>query len=165
MTQPNDHHTSTQKSFRVVTWLLGLVVLVGVIYAVAQQLGSVEQREDRTIEKLMGEWKRSGLPTGLILPADKMGAMDAAECDIDGNSVLVYQFDPFDPAQVKTLDKIKAEGSIMHDGQKTPIIVNGPFVLAGYENHPDKAEIIEAFKNFGTFEGIEAERKLETPPK
>ncbi len=49
-------------------------------------------------------------------------------------------------------------------GQKTKILVNGPFVLANYENHPDKAAIVEGFNDFGTFEGVEAERKLETPP-
>jgi hypothetical protein len=165
MPPPNDHHTVTQKSFRVVTWLLGVVVLAGVIYAVWQQFGSVERREDRTIAKLMGQWKTAGLPTGLLLPADDpLGAMQAAEADIDGTPVLVYQFDPLDPAQLQTLDKIKADGFIMHDGQKTSILVNGPFVLANYENHPDKFEIIETFKGFGTYEGLEAERKLDMPP-
>ncbi len=166
MPQPNDHRTHTQKLFRVATWLLGLLVLVAIIFVVAQEFNTVEKREDRTVENLMGQWKNAGLPVGQILPAaDPLGAMRAAEADIDGTPVLVYQFDPFDATQVKMLDKIKAEGSIMHDGQKTPILVNGPFILAGYEKHPDKDLIVKTFQGFGTFEGIEAERKLETPPK
>jgi hypothetical protein len=166
MPHPNDHHTSTQKFFRVATWLLGFVVLVVVILVVAKQFHTVEVREDRTIENLMGQWKNSGLPVGLILPADNpLGAMRAAEADIDGTPVLVYQFDPFDAMQIKTLDKIKVEGSIMHDGQKTSVLVNGPFVLADYAEHPDKDAIVKTFQGFGTFEGIEAERKLEMPPK
>ena len=166
MSQPNDHHTPSQKFFRVATWLLGLVVMFVVIFVVAKEFNTVEVREDRTIEKLMAQWKAAGLPVGLILPAaDPLGAMRAAEADIDGTPVLVYQFDPFDAAQVKTLDKIKAEGSLMHDGQKTPALVNGPFVLAAYQGHPDIDLIVQTFQGFGTFEGIAAEQKLEMPPQ
>ena len=166
MPHASGHRAYSQKFFRIATWVLGLVVMVAVIFVVAQEFGTVEVREDRTIEKLMGQWKDVGLDVGLILPAaDPLGAMRAADVDIGGTPVLVYQFDPFDATQVKTLDKIKAEGSIMHDGRKTPAVVNGPFVLAGYEGHPNNEQIVRTFQGFGTFEGIQSEQKLETPPK
>jgi hypothetical protein len=166
MSHAPNHHKSSQRFFGLATWVLGFVVMAVVIFVVAQEFGTVEQRETRTVEKLMAQWKAAGLPVGIILPAaDPLGAMQANEADIDGTPVLVYQFDPFKAAQVKTLDKIKADGFIMHDGQKTPAMVNGPFVLAGYEGHPYKDRIVQTFQGFGTFEGIEAEQKLETPPK
>jgi hypothetical protein len=166
MSHAHNHRKSSQTFFRLATWLLGFIVMAVVILVVAKQFNTVEVREDRTVQNLMNQWKAAGLPVGLILPADDaLGAAQANEADIDGMPVLVYQFNPFDATQLKTLDKIKAEGSIMHDGQKTPAMVNGPFVLAGYEGHPDKDLIVQTFQGFGTFEGIQAEQKLDMPPK
>lgn len=164
MAESNDHHTPTQKFFRVATWVLGLAILVIVIFVVTQQLGEVEQHEDRTIENLVGQWKSAGLSVGNIRPtADPLGAMRAGEVDVDGKPVIVYQFDPLNPAQLKARDKIKADGTVVIDGRKTPALVNGPFVLARYEGHPDQNVLVETFQAFGTFEGIKAEQKLDMP--
>jgi hypothetical protein len=166
MPHASEHRTPAQNFFRIATWGLGFAILVTVILVVVQQFNSVELSENRTIENLMGQWKNAGLPVGELLPAaDPYGAERAAEADIDGTPVIVYQFDPFNAAQLQTLDKIKAEGSIMHDGRKTAALVNGPFVLAGYEGHPDNEMIVQTFQGFSTFEGIKAEQKLGMPPK
>ena len=134
--------------------------MLGVYFVFANQFKSVETLEDPTIERLMSQWKAAGLAVGAIYPAaDPLGAARAAEADVNGKPVTVYQFDPLNAAQLKTLDKIKAEGTVVIDGKKVSALVNGPFVLARYEDHPDKETLIKTFQGFGTFEGDQGRAK------
>jgi hypothetical protein len=160
------HPRSPVNYFRLATWILGLILLLVVIFAVAGEFNQIDQRESPTVERLMSQWRSAGLGVGLILPtADPLGASVASEADVDGLPVIVYQFDPLDPKQLQTLEKIKAAGTVVYDGQKTPVLVNGPFVLAHFQDHPDKDVLVRTFQGFGTFEGIEAEQKLDMPPE
>lgn len=153
--------------FRIITWLLGALLLLAIIAIVAMQFGDVEAREDRTVADLLSQWRGAGLSVGPPgdLP-DKQGAVVAVQAEVDDDPVNIYQFDPDDPAQFRRLEQIRADHALVEQGKKTPALVNGPFVLTDFGGHKNQEILVKTFQGFGTFEGIQTDVKLDTarPP-
>lgn len=145
--------TEVDKVFRWSTWLVGVVILVGVAGTVAWQFLSVAKDANRTIGDLLATLRTAGLEVseGKPLP-NTAGAKWADTADINGKPVNFYRFAvEVDKDQITKLDAIKQSGNIEVDGKPVSARVNGPFVMTGYEGNPREQDLLSAFDGFGTF--------------
>jgi hypothetical protein len=148
--------------FRIATWFVGVALLAALIVIVAGEFGEVEQNEDVSIEGLLEQMRTAGLPVGKVAPlADSLGAARAVEVQVAGSPVHLYHFNALDPTQFATLEKIRTRHSVDEAGGTVPALANGSFVLTRYEKNPQQEDLVNNFKGFGTFEGIDIERKIE----
>jgi len=146
--------------FRRMTWLLGAAIFVIIGIVVFRQLGMVEHQEERTIDKLLAQFEAAGLRVGKLTPlTNSAGAMRAVEAAVQGSPVRIYHFNVSDPRQREALKQIQEHQAIDADGKPEPALVNGPFVMTGYEGNASEAELQTLFKAFGTFEGQSKENK------
>lgn len=145
--------TEVDKAFRWGTWLIGVVLVVGVAGTVAWQFLSVAKDANRTIGDLLTTLRSAGLDVGKSQPlADTAGAKWADTAEIDGQPVNFYRFaTEIDKDQGKKLEVIKNSGTIEVDGKQVPARVNGPFVMTGYEGNPREEDLLSAYDGFGTF--------------
>lgn len=145
--------SEVDKAFRWSTWLIGVVILVGVAGTVAWQFLSVAKDANRTIGDLLATLRTAGLEVSEGKPlADTAGAKWAETANINGKPVNFYRFAiEIDKEQIKKLDAIKQSGTIDVDGKALPARINGPFVMTGYEGNPREQDLLSSYDGFGTF--------------
>lgn len=97
-------------------------------------------------------FKAQGFEVGEIKTKayEMLGAVDGFGIVIDGSPVELYLFDPktANDETKKNLEDARRIGKMSMSGISFPVVINGNVVLAGYEEHPKKDRIIEAFKAF-----------------
>ncbi len=59
-----------------------------------------------------------------------------------------YKLNPENPDALKTLKRVKKNGFIKIMALTRKSVVNGSFIMWGFEGHEDEDKIVEIFKNF-----------------
>ena len=103
----------------------------------------------RSIDDLVKHFASRGLSVGARSTKfyGMVGASDGAAVEILGDEVELYKYDLTDPGQRSIVGRARAEGTMTLIGT-VPVRVNGSFILAGYQDHAEKARILEAFQAF-----------------
>ncbi len=141
---------SSSPFFRVITWGVGLLLIVALVGIVVQQFGFVASQQHRTIEELLSHFRSGGLPVGKPQEvADAFGASRRVRVPVGGQTVDLMVFLMDDVEQAARLDQIRQQRSLAIEGLQQPVEVNGNFVLAGYADHPRAAEVTRSFRGFG----------------
>lgn len=117
-------------------------------------VGCSPKVDTRTIDGLMEHFRNSGLViTGKTEQmAEVIGAIGAAEgtgVGVYGQSIAIYRFDTTNTAQSQSLEKITKAGIVTILGSiALPAQTNGSFIITGYQDHPEKQKILDAFKSW-----------------
>lgn len=122
-------------------------------------VGCSPKVDTRTIDGLIEHFKSSGLVVTAKTEqiADIIGAIGATEgigVGIYGQSIAIYRFDTTNTTQRQNLEKIAKAGTITVLGSiALPAQTNGSFIITGYQDHPEKQKILDAFKSWSKDRG------------
>lgn len=75
-------------------------------------------------------------------------ADSAVSLQIAGSQIGIYKYNVVLPAQKRRIEDIASKGYVFVEGLKFPVLVNGTFMLLGYEKNPERDRIIQAFSSF-----------------
>lgn len=125
-------------------------ICLSLIFTLAGCQSVSEQRETRNLLDLIDYFDNNGLRADKIIPTRYQTLLASNGCAlmIQGAKVEFYIYDINDKIQRKKLEKIKKEKTIPVLALDIPVAVNGGFVMLTYSNHPNKAKIVRAFKEF-----------------
>ena len=73
---------------------------------------------------------------------------NALSLKIDGKEIGIYKYNINVPKQRERLETIHDNRCVYVEGMKYPVLVNGTFMLLGYEVNPQRDRIIELFESF-----------------
>jgi hypothetical protein len=113
-------------------------------------LPSLGGNREKTLTDLVAHFKGKGLEVGEVYK-ESMGWLGASESywiKIGGDRVVIGKYDLTDSSEAVLAAELRKNGYISVLGTKRPTRVNGPFVLAFYNEHPQKQAILDAFNSF-----------------
>lgn len=110
----------------------------------------VVDNNDLTIPDMINHFKSNGVDIQSIslIRRDVVHADDAVSIMIADREIGVYKFNKKFKRERDKIEKAKLEGFIYLVGDKKPVVINGSFLLVGYDTNPQEKQIVEAFKSF-----------------
>ncbi len=130
-------------------------VLVGIAAAAAMVMsGCYVQRQNNSadIRELLDHLAASGIPVESVqlTNADIIGAREAVAVKFrdNPNEIGIYRYDLKRTDDSKKMDFAVENGFIYIHGNKYPVLVNGSFIVIGYEKNSLKHELIAALDSF-----------------
>ena len=104
----------------------------------------------RTVMDITNYFIDNGIQPDVIQPLFPFfGAENAVSIKIKGKDIGIYKYNSNDPKQRARLETIIDNKCVYVEGMKYPVLVNGSFMLLGYEVNPMRDRIIELFYAFG----------------
>ena len=128
-------------------------VLVGIAAAMVMS-GCYVQRQNNSadIRELLDHLAASGIPVESVqlTNADIIGAREAVAVKLrdNPNEIGIYRYDLKRTDDSKKMDFAVENGFIYIHGNKYPVLVNGSFIVIGYEKNSLKHELIAALDSF-----------------
>ena len=103
----------------------------------------------RTVVDVTNHFTINGLHIDVIQPLfPYFNADNAISLKIEGKEIGIYKYNINVPKQLERLKSIHSERCVYVEGMKYPVLVNGTFMLLGYEVNPKRDRIIELFNSF-----------------
>jgi hypothetical protein len=107
----------------------------------------------KTMDDMSRHFLNSGLQVDAIHPLMPFfRAQTACSMLIDGTEIGIYKYEVFSGITAKKnkekLDELYDKRYVYIEGLKYPILLNGTFMLIGYEKNPSRNKIIEVFQSF-----------------
>ena len=104
----------------------------------------------RTVLDITNYFIDNGIQPDVVQPLFPFfGAEKAVSIKIKGKDIGIYKYNSNDPKQRLRLEAIINNKCVYVEGMKYPVLVNGSFMLLGYEVNPMRDRIIELFYAFG----------------
>lgn len=127
-------------SFRFVIFTLILSVLCGC---------KSYNNNHRTVMDAANFFIDNGIPVDVIQPLyPYFDSEIAVSLKIEGKEIGIYKYNINVPKQRARLKHIEGTKCVYVEGMKYPVLVNGTFMLLGYEVNPRRDSIIEIFESF-----------------
>ena len=130
-------------------------VLIGFAAALTMVIsGCYVQRQNNSasIRELLDHLVASGIPVESVqmTDADIVGAREAVAVKFRDNprEIGIYRYDLKRTDDCKKMDFAVENGFIYIHGSKYPVLVNGSFMILGYEKNTLKHELIAAMDTF-----------------
>ena len=121
--------------------LTALTVLCGGCYSF--------NNNHRTLEHIVDHFRYSDLHVQVVQPlVPYFNAENAVSMTIKDKEIGIYKYNINNAKQKARIERITDEKFVFVEGLKYPVLVNGTFMLLGYEVNPDRDKIIEVFKKF-----------------
>lgn len=103
----------------------------------------------RTVMDAANHFIDSGMKVDVIQPLfPYFNSEIAVSMKISGKEIGIYKYNINVPKQRQRLEQIIDSKCVYVEGMKYPVIVNGTFMLLGYEVNPQRDRIIEVFNSF-----------------
>lgn len=108
----------------------------------------------KTMDDITRHFLNSGLRVDTIQPLMPFfNAKEGRSLLIDGTEIGIYKYEVSSSSVTaekakKRLDDIYNKGYVYIEGLKYPVLLNGTFMLIGYEKNPSRNKIIEVFQSF-----------------
>lgn len=103
----------------------------------------------RTLQHIVDHFRYSNLHVQVVQPLfPYFNSENAVSMTIKGKEIGVYKYNINVPKQRQRLERIADEKYVFVEGMKFPVLVNGTFMLLGYEVNPERDKIIEVFEKF-----------------
>lgn len=103
----------------------------------------------RTVVDVTNHFTLNGLHIEVIQPLHLyFNSEDAISLKIAGKEIGIYKYNINVPKQLERLKTIHDQRCVYVEGMKYPVLVNGAFMLLGYEVNPKRDRIIEIFESF-----------------
>ena len=124
---------------------LFLFALLGAVLAGCHSFNN----NHRTVMDAANHFIDSGMQVDVIQPLfPYFNSEIAVSMKISGKEIGIYKYNINVPKQRERLEQIIDSKCVYVEGMKYPVIVNGTFMLLGYEVNPQRDRIIEVFKSF-----------------
>lgn len=103
----------------------------------------------RTLADVVDHFRYSDLHVEVVQPLfPYFNSENAVSMKISGKEIGVYKYNINVPKQRIRLERISDDGFVYVEGMKYPVLINGTFMLLGYEVNPDRDKIIAVFNSF-----------------
>lgn len=103
----------------------------------------------RTVVDVTNHFTLNGLHIDVIQPLfPYFNSENAISLKIDGKEIGIYKYNINVPKQLDRLKTVHDNRCVYVEGMKYPVLVNGTFMLLGYEVNPQRDRIIELFESF-----------------
>lgn len=103
----------------------------------------------RTVVEVANHFTLNGLHIEVVQPLfPYFNSNNALSLKIDGKEIGIYKYNINVPKQRERLETIHDNRCVYVEGMKYPVLVNGTFMLLGYEVNPQRDRIIELFESF-----------------
>ena len=103
----------------------------------------------RPVMDMVNYFIDSGIQPDVIQPLfPYFGAEIAVSMKIKGKDIGIYKYNINVQKQRERLETIIDSKCVYVEGMKYPVLVNGAFMLLGYEVNPMRDRIIEIFQSF-----------------
>lgn len=103
----------------------------------------------RTVVDVANHFTLNGLHIDVIQPLfPYFNAENALSLKIEGKEIGIYKYNINVDKQRERLKTIHDNRCVYVEGMKYPVLVNGTFMLLGYEVNPKRDRIIELFESF-----------------
>lgn len=103
----------------------------------------------RTVMDAANHFIDSGMQVDVVQPLfPYFNSEIAVSMKISGKEIGIYKYNINVPKQRQRLEQIIDSKCVYVEGMKYPVIVNGTFMLLGYEVNPQRDRIIEVFNSF-----------------
>lgn len=111
---------------------------------------SISNNNDRPFFDVIQHFERSGVHVESVNPLDtrQVKAVWAYAFTIGERQVGVYKYDSMNQKHKEKLLRVDETGVFYVVGIRFSAIRNGSYILIDYEQHPQKDEIVKAFKTF-----------------
>jgi hypothetical protein len=103
----------------------------------------IQQRVDLMTERLQAQGATVGEPT---VREDTPGIAQAVEILVNGKPITLIEFDTAQEGQAKELKHIHEDHKSKVLGTEKAAEDDGAIVIVGFEEHPSKEKVLEAFK-------------------
>jgi hypothetical protein len=125
------------------------VLLCALLLSACAWLETVDNN-DLTIPDLINYFKTKGvdIQSVSLIRRDVVHADDAVSIMIADREIGIYKFNKKLKRERDKIEKAELEGFIYLVGDKKPVIINGSFLLVGYDTNPQEKQIVEVFKSF-----------------
>lgn len=103
----------------------------------------------RTLLDMANHFADCGMPVDVIQPLmPYFDASDGITMLIKGNEIGIYKYDITKKVAKRRLEDIAKKKYVFISAQKYPVLVNGTFILIGYDVNEERNRIIEVFESF-----------------
>ena len=103
----------------------------------------------RTVMDYANHFIDSGLKVDVVQPLfPYFNSEIAVSMKISGKEIGIYKYNINVAKQRQRLEQIIEDKCVFVEGMKYPVMVNGTFMLLGYEVNPQRDRIIEVFEAF-----------------
>ncbi|MBR2508647.1 MAG: hypothetical protein IKB71_02770 [Lentisphaeria bacterium] len=103
----------------------------------------------RTVVDVTNHFTLNGIHIDVIQPLfPYFNSENAISLKIEGKEIGIYKYNTNVPKQLERLKTIHDNRCVYVEGMKYPVLVNGAFMLLGYEVNPKRDRIIELFESF-----------------
>ena len=103
----------------------------------------------RTVMDAANHFIDNGIKVDVIQPLfPYFNSEIALSLKISDKEIGIYKYNVNIPKQRERLEQIIDSKCVYVEGMKYPVIVNGAFMLLGYEVNPQRDRIIEVFNSF-----------------
>lgn len=103
----------------------------------------------RTVTDAVNHFIDSGIKIDVIQPLyPYFNSEIAVSMKISGKEIGIYKYNANVQKQRERLEQIIDSKCVYVEGMKYPVLVNGTFMLLGYEVNPQRDRIIEIFRSF-----------------
>ncbi len=133
-----------QRLLMITAVLAGALLLAGCRNTVSNNHLTLNDYADHLVACGLPVEQIQGVNPG---PAKAVDAMSVKFLD-NPNEIGIYRFDRERESDRKRLDMIKADGCLYIVGFKYPALIQGSFVVIGYEKNVLKNQIIAATESF-----------------
>lgn len=129
-----------------------LVAVSAVLMTVLSGCYVQRRNNSADISELLDHLVASGIPVESVqmVSADIVGAREAVAVKIkdNPNEIGIYRYDLKRADDSKKMDFAVENGFIYIHGSKYPVLINGSFMIIGYEKNSLKHELIAALDTF-----------------
>ena len=133
-----------------------IMVLLSAVLVILVVNGCAWGRYDnnyKTLDDMTRHFVNSDLGVDAVKPVMPFfGAQSGCSLLIDGTEIGIYKYEVISGAAAKKtkakLNDIYKKDYVFIEGLKYPVLLNGTFLLIGYETNKSRNKIIEVFQSF-----------------